>query len=165
MYTKSSYTSLYFFLIVYYNKIYTSCMPLMKIWYTSLYFFLIVYYNKIYTSCMPWMKKEVQRCIPNLHPWHTWGIYFIIVDNKKEVQRCIPNLHPWHTWGIYFIIVDVAYAFSWFTKFHGFTILTGTTKTGIQQIKLSIHTIREILQNFIYCILHSYKFVNCIFDH
>jgi hypothetical protein len=39
------------------------------------------------------------------------------------------------------------------TKFHGFMILTGTTKTGIQQIKLSIHTIREILQNFIYCIL------------
>ena len=28
----------------------------------------------------------------------------------------------------------VAYAFTWFIKFHGFTILTGTTKIGIQQI-------------------------------
>ena len=63
------------------------------------------------------------------------------------------------------LVQVVAYAFSWFTKLHGFTILTGTTKTGIQQIKLSIHTIREILQNFIYCILQSYKFVNGIFDH
>ena len=63
------------------------------------------------------------------------------------------------------LVQVVAYAFSWFTKFHGFMILTGTTEIGIQQIKLSIHTIREILQNFIYCILHSYKFVNCIFDH
>jgi len=61
------------------------------------------------------------------------------------------------------LVQVVAYAFSWFTKFHGFMIPTGTTKIGIQQIKLSIHTIREILQNFIYCILHSYKFVNCIF--
>ena len=63
------------------------------------------------------------------------------------------------------LVQVVAYPFSWFTKFHGFMILTGTTKTGIQEIKLSIHTIREILQNFIYCILHSYKFVNCIIDH
>ena len=44
------------------------------------------------------------------------------------------------------LVQVVAYAFSWFTKFHGFMILTGTTKIGIQQIKLSIHTIREKLQ-------------------
>ena len=37
------------------------------------------------------------------------------------------------------LVQVVAYAFSWFTKFHGFMILTGTTKIGIQQIKLSIH--------------------------
>ena len=44
------------------------------------------------------------------------------------------------------LIQVVAYAFSWFTKFHGFMILTGTMKIGIQQIKLSIHTIRENLR-------------------
>jgi hypothetical protein len=59
----------------------------------------------------------------------------------------------------------VIYAFPLFIKLHGFMILTGTTKIGIQQIKLSIHMIREILQNFNYCILHIYKFVTCIFDH
>jgi hypothetical protein len=59
----------------------------------------------------------------------------------------------------------IAYAFSWFTKFHGFMILTGTTKIGIQQIKLSIHTSEENYENFIYCILHIFKFVNCIFYH
>ena len=59
----------------------------------------------------------------------------------------------------------VAYVFSWFTKFHGFMILTGTTKIGIQQIKLSIHTSEKNYENFIYCILRIYKFVNCIFYH
>ena len=53
----------------------------------------------------------------------------------------------------------VAYAFPWFIKFHGFMILTGTTKIGIQQIKLSIHTIREILQK-LHLFHISYKFVN-----
>jgi hypothetical protein len=43
----------------------------------------------------------------------------------------------------------VAYVFSWFTKFHGFMILTGTTKIGIQQIKLSIHTSEKNYENFI----------------
>ena len=42
------------------------------------------------------------------------------------------------------LVQVVAYAFLWFTKFHRFMILTGTTEFGIQQIKLSIHTIREI---------------------
>ena len=63
------------------------------------------------------------------------------------------------------LVQVVAYAFSWFTKFPDFMILRVTTKIGIQQIKLSIHMIREILQNFNYCILHIYKFVTCIFDH
>ena len=44
------------------------------------------------------------------------------------------------------LVQVVAYAFSWFTKFHGFMILTGTMKIGIQQIKLSIHIIRENLR-------------------
>ena len=43
--------------------------------------------------------------------------------------------------------------------------LTGTTKIGIQQIKLSIHTSEENYENFIYCLLHIFKFVNCIFYH
>jgi len=42
------------------------------------------------------------------------------------------------------LVQVVAYVFSWFTKFHGFMILTGITEIDIQQIKLSIHTIREI---------------------
>ena len=58
------------------------------------------------------------------------------------------------------LVQVVAYAFSWFTKFHGFMILTGTTKIGIQQIKLSIHTSEENYEK-----LHIFKFVNCIFDH
>jgi hypothetical protein len=44
------------------------------------------------------------------------------------------------------LVQVVAHAFSWFTKFHGFMILTGTMKIGIQQIKLSIHIIRENLR-------------------
>jgi hypothetical protein len=63
------------------------------------------------------------------------------------------------------LVQVVAYPFSWFTKFHGFMILTGTTKIGIQQIKLSIHTSEENYENFIYCILHIFKFVNCNFYH
>jgi len=43
------------------------------------------------------------------------------------------------------LVQVVAYAFSWLIKFHGFMILTGTMKIGIQQITLSIHTIREKL--------------------
>ena len=63
------------------------------------------------------------------------------------------------------LVQVVAYAFSWFTKFHSYIILTGTTKIGIQQIKLSIDTSEENYENFIYCILHIFKFVNCIFHH
>ena len=59
----------------------------------------------------------------------------------------------------------VAYPFSCFTKFHGFMILTGTTKIGIQQIKLSIHTSEENYENFIYCILHIFKLYFLSFHH
>ena len=58
----------------------------------------------------------------------------------------------------------VAHAFTWFIKFQGFMILTGTTKIGIQQITLSIHTIREKLRK-LHLFHISYKFVNCIFYH
>jgi hypothetical protein len=58
----------------------------------------------------------------------------------------------------------VAYAFPWFIKVHGFMILTGTTKIGIQQITLSIHTIREKLRK-LHLFHISYKFVNCTFYH
>jgi hypothetical protein len=36
------------------------------------------------------------------------------------------------------LVQVVAYPFSWFTKFHDFMLLTGTTKIGIHQIKLSL---------------------------
>ena len=42
----------------------------------------------------------------------------------------------------------VAYAFSWFPKCHGFMILTGTMKIGIQRFKLPIYTERKINENF-----------------
>jgi hypothetical protein len=42
------------------------------------------------------------------------------------------------------LVQVVAYAFSWFTKFHGFMILSGTTKIDIQQIKLSVRTVKQI---------------------
>ena len=61
------------------------------------------------------------------------------------------------------LVLVVAYAFPWFIKVHGFMILTGTTKIGIQQIT-SIHTIREILRK-LHLFHISYKFVNCIFYH
>jgi hypothetical protein len=51
------------------------------------------------------------------------------------------------------LVQVVAYPFSWFTKFHG---LTGTTKIGIQQIKLSINTSEENYENFIYCIFKTH---------
>jgi hypothetical protein len=55
------------------------------------------------------------------------------------------------------LVQVVAYPFSWFTKFHGFMILTGTTKIGIQQIKLSIHTSEKNYENFINCIVRTEK--------
>ena len=30
-------------------------------------------------------KEAYSRRIPNLYPWHTWGIYFILVDSNKLV--------------------------------------------------------------------------------
>jgi hypothetical protein len=62
------------------------------------------------------------------------------------------------------LVQVVAYAFPWFIKVHGFMILTGTTKIGIQQITLSIHTIREKLRK-LHLFHISYKFVNCTFYH
>ena len=53
------------------------------------------------------------------------------------------------------LVQVVAYAFPWFIKVHGFMILTGTTKIGIQQITLSIHTIREKLS------FHHYRMLYC----
>jgi hypothetical protein len=44
------------------------------------------------------------------------------------------------------LVQVVAYPFSWFTKFHGFMILTGTTKIGIQQIKIINSHIRGKLR-------------------
>jgi hypothetical protein len=75
-----------------------------------------------------------------------------IVRTVKKIESYSPLLQT-------SLVQVVAYLFSWFTKFHGFMILTGTTKIGIQQIKLSIHTSEENYENFIYCILHIFKFV------
>ena len=30
-------------------------------------------------------KEAYSKRIPNLYPWHTWGIYFILVDSNKLV--------------------------------------------------------------------------------
>ena len=84
------------------------------------------------------------------------------VEKKNQRENCIMWLHLYSKLLLFKV---VAYVFSWFTKFHGFMILTGTTKIGIQQIKLSIHTSEKNYENFIYCILRIYKFVNCIFYH
>ena len=83
------------------------------------------------------------------------------VEKNNQTGNCTMWLHLYSKPSL---VQLVAYAFPWFIKFHGFMILTGTTKIGIQQIKLSIHTIREILR-IIHLFHISYKFVIWISYH
>jgi hypothetical protein len=83
------------------------------------------------------------------------------VEKNNQTGNCIMWLHLYPNFSCSKV---VAYAFPWFIKFHGFMILTGTTKIGIQQITWSIHTIREKLRK-LHLFHISYKFVNCIFYH